>query len=78
MAKKLYAIQEGFDPKTNKRIENKIVSTWAECLKYVKGVKGAKYKSFTDINSANQYLNQGSKLLKKDRILIQKIVCTYM
>lgn len=65
MAKKLYAIQEGFDPKTNKRIENKIVSTWAECLKYVKGVKGAKYKSFTDINSANQYLNQGSRLLKK-------------
>ncbi|WP_338432535.1 ribonuclease H family protein [Clostridium tyrobutyricum] len=65
MSKKLYAIQEGFDSKTNKKIENKIVNTWAECLKYVKGVKGAKYKSFTDINSANQYLNQGSKLLKK-------------
>lgn len=65
MAKKVYAIKEGFDPATNSKIENKIVNTWAECLKYVKGVKGAKYKSFEDINSANQYLSEGSKLLKK-------------
>lgn len=65
MGKKVYAIKEGFDPLSNCKIENKIVNTWAECLKYVKGVKGAKYKSFEDINSANQYLSEGSKLLKK-------------
>jgi len=46
MGKKVYAIKEGFDIEKNIKIENKIVSTWAECLKYVKGVKGAKYKSF--------------------------------
>lgn len=65
MAKKVYAIKEGFDSNTNEKIENKIVGTWAECLKYVKGVKGAKYKSFEDINSAKQFLVEGSKMLKK-------------
>jgi Predicted double-stranded RNA/RNA-DNA hybrid binding protein len=65
MGKKVYAIKEGFDSGNNCKVENKIVNTWAECLKYVKGVKGAKYKSFEDINSANQYLSEGSKLLKK-------------
>lgn len=65
MAKKVYAIKEGFDSANNCKVENKIVNTWAECLKYVKGVKGAKYKSFEDINDANQYLSEGSKLLKK-------------
>lgn len=65
MGKKVYAIKEGYNFDTNKRIENKIVSTWDECLKYVKGVKGAKYKSFEDIRSAEQYLNEGSKMLKK-------------
>ena len=40
MAKKVYAIKEGFDSVNNKKIENIIVNTWAECLKYVKGVKG--------------------------------------
>lgn len=65
MPKKVYAIKEGFDFQKNEKIENKIVDTWSECLKYVKGVKGAKYKSFEDINSAEQYLREGSKLLKK-------------
>ena len=45
MAKKVYAIQSGFDSKKNEKVENKIVNTWAECLQYVKGVKGAKYKT---------------------------------
>lgn len=65
MAKKFYAIQSGFDLKNNKKVENIIVDTWAECLKYVKGVKGAKYKSFEDINDANTYLNEGNRMLKK-------------
>ncbi|NMM65049.1 reverse transcriptase-like protein [Clostridium sp. P21] len=66
MGKKVYAIKEGFNFQTNEKVENKIVNTWSECLKYVKGVKGAKYKSFEDINSANKYLSEGSKLLKKE------------
>ena len=65
MVKKFYAIKEGFNSNNNQKIENKIVDTWAECLKYVKGVKGAKYKSFEDVNKAKQYLIDGSKLLKK-------------
>ncbi|HCW52818.1 MAG TPA: ribonuclease HI [Clostridium sp.] len=65
MAKKVYAIQSGFDFTRNEKIENKIVNTWAECLKYVKGVKGAKYKSFESIEDANAYLNEGNRMLKK-------------
>ncbi|WP_010237205.1 ribonuclease H1 domain-containing protein [Clostridium arbusti] len=65
MGKKVYAVKEGYDFATNRKIENKIVNTWAECLKYVKGVKGAVYKSFEDMDSAKGYLNDGSKLLKK-------------
>lgn len=66
MGKKVYAIKEGFNFETNEKVENKIVSTWAECLKYVKGVKGAKYKSFADIESAREYLSEDTKLLKKE------------
>lgn len=65
MAKKIYAIQYGFDTKNNKKIENTIVNTWAECLTYVKGVKGAKYKSFESVDEANAYLNEGNRMLKK-------------
>ncbi len=65
MGKKVYAIKEGFNSEKNEKIENKIVYTWAECLKYVKGVKGAKYKSFEDMSAAKQFLEEGSKLLKK-------------
>jgi len=65
MTKKVYAIQSGFDVKNNKNIENIIVNTWTECLTYVKGVKGAKYKSFEDIDDAKSYLNEGNRMLKK-------------
>lgn len=66
MAKKVYAIKEGFNFNTNEKIENKIVDTWAECLKYVKGVKGAKYKSFEDMNEAKKFLNDAGDILKKE------------
>ena len=65
MAKKVYAIKEGFDSTSNQKIENKIVYSWADCLKYVKGVKGAKYKSFEDMDSAKQFLIEGCKMLRK-------------
>ncbi len=57
MAKKIYAIKEGFDFENNIRVENKLLNSWDECLKYVKGVKGAKYKSFTSREEAEEYLN---------------------
>ncbi|MGL5822809.1 MAG: viroplasmin family protein [Sarcina sp.] len=65
MGKKVYAIKEGFDAKKNIKIENKIVNTWNECLSYVKGVKGAKYKSFESLEAANEYLEDTNRLLKK-------------
>ncbi|WP_234120574.1 ribonuclease H family protein [Clostridium hydrogenum] len=65
MGKKVYAIKEGFDFQNNTKIKDKIVNTWAECLKYVKGVKGAQYKSFESRDSAEAYLSEGSKMLKK-------------
>lgn len=65
MGKKVYAIKEGFDFENNIKIENKIVNNWGECLKYVKGVKGAQYKSFESMDSAEAYLNESSKMLKK-------------
>lgn len=66
MGKKVYAIKEGFDFKRNQKIENLIVNTWAECLGFVKGVKGAKYKSFEDINEAKKFLSDGEKLFRKE------------
>ena len=65
MAKKVYAIKKGFDFDKNIHIENKLVNTWSECLKLVKGVKGAQYKSFTSLEEANEYLNAGKPFLKK-------------
>ncbi|MBW9170376.1 ribonuclease H family protein [Clostridium estertheticum] len=65
MGKKVYAIKEGFNSNTNEKIENIIVGTWAECLKYVKGVKGAKYKSFEDKNEAEKFLNGAPIILDK-------------
>ncbi|VYU24414.1 reverse transcriptase-like protein [Clostridium tertium] len=65
MAKKYYAIKEGFDFSKNIKVENKIVDTWAECQKYIKGVKGAKYKSFTTEGEAKSFLFEGCGMLKK-------------
>jgi ribonuclease H-related protein len=63
MGKKVYAIKEGFDALNNIKINNRIVNTWDECLRYVKGVKGAKYKSFTTVKEAQEYL-EGSEVMK--------------
>jgi len=65
MGKKVYAIKEGFNSNTNEKVINEIVNTWAECLKYVKGVKGAKYKSFEDINEAKEFLKDSLNVFKK-------------
>ncbi|OAA92821.1 RNase H [Clostridium coskatii] len=65
MVKKVYAIKEGYDFEKNEKVQNIIVNTWGECLKRVKGVKGATYKSFKDTNSALEYLKGEDKILKK-------------
>ncbi|AOR22841.1 ribonuclease H family protein [Clostridium taeniosporum] len=65
MGKKVYAIKEGFDFKNNCKIQDKIVYSWSECLTYVKGVKNAKYKSFTDLTEAKEFLSSSSVLLSK-------------
>lgn len=67
MGKKVYAIKEGYDFENNEKVEDLIVGTWAECLKYVKGVKGAKYKSFESIVEAKNFLADTKKLLKKGK-----------
>lgn len=66
MAKKVYAIKEGFDSKKNIQVKNIIVNTWSECLSYVKGVKGAKYKSFTTLSEAQTFLNDSNDVIKKE------------
>jgi len=67
MAKKFYAIKEGFDFQNNCKVENMIVDTWDECVKYVKGAKGAKYKSFPTILEAKEYINTGASMVIKDK-----------
>lgn len=65
MAGKFYAIKEGFDSSNNVKVENKIVTTWDECLKYVKGVKGAVYKSFKSIDEAKSFINNTNQTVSK-------------
>ncbi|MFL0246614.1 viroplasmin family protein [Candidatus Clostridium stratigraminis] len=65
MSKKVYAIKEGFDSVNNIKVENIIVNSWSECLSYVNGVKGAKYKSFESLDKAENYLRDDNKLLRK-------------
>lgn len=65
--KKVYAIKEGFDFSKNERVQNKLVDSWSECQKYIKGVKGAIYKSFEDIEEAKSFLQKGSELLRKGK-----------
>lgn len=65
--KKVYAIKEGFDFSKNERVQNKLVDSWNECQKYIKGVKGAIYKSFEDVEEAKSFLQKGSELLRKGK-----------
>ncbi|MEG0308724.1 MAG: ribonuclease H family protein [Clostridium sp.] len=64
MAVKYYAIKRGIDVQTNKAVNNIIVNTWNECLGYVKGAKGAVYKSFLTRGEAEKYLNSVNSLKK--------------
>lgn len=67
MGKKVYAIKIGYDKVKGEEVKDLIVDSWTECEKYIKGVKGAKYKSFTTIAEAQDYLSQGDPILKKGK-----------
>lgn len=64
MATKYYAIKKGRDFKNNVDVTNIIVTSWNECLSYVKGAKGAIYKSFSTDKDAKDYLDSNSELKK--------------
>lgn len=66
MQKKYYAVKEGFDFKEDKPVKDLILNTWDECVTYVKGVKGAKYKSFKTLEEARQYLTGCSNISSRD------------
>jgi ribonuclease H-related protein len=65
MAKKFYGIKKGFDFTKNEEVRNIILDNWTECLKYVKGAKGAVYKSFESLEEVQNYLKDENKILKK-------------
>lgn len=54
--KKVYAIAYGANPNTGEAVYGIKCSTWDECQKYIKGVRGAKYKSFTTDEEAEEWL----------------------
>lgn len=66
MAAKYYAVKYGIDPATKEEIKDKIYTTWNKCSAAVKGVKGAKYKSFKTESEAQDYLELGNMLLNKN------------
>ena len=54
--KKVYAIAYGANPNTGEAVYGIKCSTWDKCQKYIKGVRGAKYKSFTTDEEADEWL----------------------
>lgn len=68
MAGKIYAIKEGYDSLRKEKVQNITVNSWDECLKFVKGVKGAKYKSFKTEEEAINYFNESTSLKKSENL----------
>lgn len=69
MKKKFYAIRKGYDFKKNESVKNKIVDTWAECLLYVHGAKGAEYKSFQSRCLAEEYISGNENTMENGQVL---------
>ncbi|OPJ59003.1 viroplasmin family protein [Clostridium oryzae] len=78
MSKKVYAVKEGYDFANDRKVENLILSSWSECEKYVKGVKGAKYKSFLTADEAEKYLNQETGISKEKLMLLPDVFYAYV
>lgn len=70
---KYYAVKVGWEC-------NKIVTTWDECQKLTQGFKGNKFKSFENMEKANDFLNDDiekkslikTKVNKKSNSYIKK------
>lgn len=56
--KKYYAVKIGIKPG--------IYETWAECEIQIKGVSGAKYKSFVTMAEAEKYIASEDEIIEKD------------
>jgi ribonuclease HI len=52
---KLYAIKSGVHPATKQAVKNVVLHTWAEAEPYIKGVKGAEYKSWSTEDEVQRY-----------------------
>lgn len=63
---KLYAIKYGYDRDTETEVHNQIVNTWCECQRLVKGVNGARFKSFLSLKEAHEYLDTTDIYLKSE------------
>lgn len=61
---KVYAIAKGFNNRSGKEVKNKIVQTWDECQELTRGVSGARFKSFANLEEANEYLDKMESELK--------------
>ncbi|MDP4088136.1 MAG: ribonuclease H family protein [Bacillota bacterium] len=67
MAKKVYAVKEGYNSLKGERVSNIILDSWNECESLIKGVKGAKYKSFNSREEAEHYLSVEDPILRKGK-----------
>lgn len=64
---KVYAIKYGYDKDNDQEIHNGIVDTWSECQRLVKGVNGARFKSFLTLKEAREYLDTTDIYLKSEK-----------
>lgn len=61
---KFYAVRNGY--------HTGIYNTWEECRKEVSGYSGAEYKSFRNLNDAEEYLGVNSQISLFDESIPQK------
>ena len=61
MGKKYYAVKKGR--------EKGIYETWEACKEQVNGFKGAEYKSFSNLQDAEEYLNKNSNVNESSKFI---------
>lgn len=64
---KIYAIKYGYDKENDQEVHNALVETWSECQRLVKGVNGARFKSFPTLKEAREYLDTTDIYLKSEK-----------
>jgi hypothetical protein len=68
----IYAIAYGIDPVTKEPVSNLKFKTWGECIPYVVGVEGAKYKGFLTDEEADEWLKNKTEKFEK------KVTCLHV